>query len=144
MLYNQIKDDLKVAMLNKDVAARDSLRMILSEINNQNMLYGKEITEELCLSIITKSVKMHNDSITQFKNAGRMDLAEKEEAEINILKKYLPSILNEDETKIVLKKIITDNNIDLTQRSSIGLIMKHLSNRKDIDKGLASKLIKEL
>lgn len=144
MLYNQIKDDLKVAMLNKDVAARDGLRMILSEINNQNMLYGKEITEELCLSIITKSVKMHNDSITQFKNAGRMDLAEKEEAEVNILKKYLPSILNEDETKIVLKKIITDNNIDLTQRSSIGLIMKHLSNRKDIDKGLASKLIKEL
>lgn len=143
MLYNQIKDDLKVAMLNKDVAARDGLRMILSEINNQNMLYGKEITEELCLSIITKSVKMHNDSITQFKNAGRMDLAEKEEAEVNILKKYLPSILNEDETKIVLKKIITDNNIDLTQRSSIGLIMKHLSNRKDIDKGLASKLIKE-
>lgn len=144
MLYNQIKDDLKAAMLNKDIAARDGLRMILSEINNQNMLYGKEITEELCLSIITKSVKMHNDSITQFKNAGRMDLAEKEEAEVNILKKYLPSILNEDETKIVLKKIITDNNIDLTQRSSIGLIMKHLSNRKDIDKGLASKLIKDL
>lgn len=144
MLYETLKNDLKTATLQKNVAARDSLRMIISEINNQNMLYKKDITDQLCISIITKSVKSHRDSITQFENANRIDLAEKEKAELIVLETYLPKLKTESETLEILKLIISENKIDLANRSAIGLIMKNISKYNDIDKSLVSKLIKQL
>lgn len=144
MLYETLKNDLKTATLQKNVAARDSLRMIISEINNQNMLYKKDITDQLCISIITKSVKSHRDSIMQFENANRIDLAEKEKAELIVLETYLPKLKTESETLEILKLIISENKIDLANRSAIGLIMKNISKYNDIDKSLVSKLIKQL
>lgn len=144
MLYEKLKEDLKTVTLQKNSVARDCLRMVISEINNQNMLYKKDITDQLCLNIITKSVKTHKDSIAQFETANRQDLADKEKAELDVLETYLPKMKNEEETLSLLRTIVSENNIDLTVRSSIGQIMKQLSQYNDVDKSLASKLIQQL
>ena len=60
--------------MKKNISSRDAIRAIIAEIKNKNIIEGKDITNDLCLTIIKKSVKQHNDSINQFKSANRLDL----------------------------------------------------------------------
>ena len=146
MIYDQIQNDIKEAMKAKDNLKRDCLRSIVSEIKNQTVNAGKELTEDVCIKVLQKSVKMHNDSISQFKSANRTELAEKEENELKILESYLPKMMSELEMQTVILKIICDNKIPEVKKS-MGLIMKHLNELPDknrIDRKYASSYLNVL
>ena len=100
---------------------------------------GKEITEDIVLKVIQKSVKQHKDSIESFKAGGREDLAEKELEELKHIEVYLPKMLSEDETKTIIENILT--NVEATKKN-MGLIMKQLPN--EVDKKIASKILNSL
>jgi uncharacterized protein YqeY len=117
--------------------------MLLADIDNQNIIHKKEITDEVILSVISKAVKTREASIAQFEQANRMDLVEKEKTEHALLKQYLPTELTEEETLACINKIIADCQIDMSDRSAIGKIMKQLGQIPGINKGLASKLIQK-
>lgn len=76
-IYQQILDDIKDAMKTHDNIKRDCLRNIVAEIKNQTVNAGKELTEAICMNVLKKAVKQHNDSILNFKNGNRQDLVEK-------------------------------------------------------------------
>jgi uncharacterized protein YqeY len=97
MLYDKIIDDLKTAMLTKNNISRDCLKLIIAEIKNKNVLEGKDITDDLCLAIIKKSVKQHSDSIEQFTKANRNDLVEKERTEKRVVNREIMSFSDEDD-----------------------------------------------
>lgn len=137
MLYEKIQADIKDAMIDKNTVKRDCLRALLSEIKNQTINAGKEITEDIVLKCIQKSVKQHNDSIEQFKAANRDDLAIKEMEEKNYLEVYLPKMLNENETFDAIATIL---QTIAPAKKNIGTIMRLLP--KEVDRGLASKLLK--
>jgi uncharacterized protein YqeY len=137
--YEKIQSEIKNAMLNKDNVKRDCLRSIVSEIKNQTVNAGKEITEDIVLKCIQKSVKQHKDSIESFKAGGRDDLAEKELEELKHIEVYLPKMLSEDETKIIIENILT--NVEATKKN-MGIIMKQLPS--DVDKKIASKLLAKM
>lgn len=137
--YEKIQSEIKSAMLNKDNVKRDCLRSIVSEIKNQTVNAGKEITEDIVLKCIQKSVKQHKDSIESFKAGGRDDLAEKELEELNHIEVYLPKMLSEDETKIIIENILM--NVEATKKN-MGIIMKQLPS--DVDKKIASKLLAKM
>ena len=80
--YDKIQVDIKEAMLNKDVVKRDCLRSIISEIKNRTVNAGKELSESICIDVLKKAVKQHNDSIESFKAGKREDLALKEMEEL--------------------------------------------------------------
>jgi uncharacterized protein YqeY len=126
-------------MLSKDNVKRDCLRSIVSEIKNQTVNAGKEITEDIVLKCIQKSVKQHKDSIESFKAGGRDDLAEKELEELKHIEVYLPKMLSEDETKTIIENILT--NVEATKKN-MGIIMKQLPN--EVDKKIASKLLAKM
>ena len=136
MLFEKLQEAVKSAMKNGNTVERDCLRSVISEIKNQTVNAGKEITEEICLKVIQKSAKTHNDSITQFKSAGRNDLVEKEEAELKILENYLPKMLSEEETKTLIDNIL--QNVEAVKKN-MGLVMKQLP--KEVDRKLASKYL---
>lgn len=145
-IYTQLQTDMKKAMLEKNISSRDAIRAIIAEIKNKNIIEGKDITNDLCLNIIKKSVKQHNDSINQFKAANRLDLIEKEQNELNCLLTYLPKMFTEDEMIAVVSNIITENELQLTKQS-FGLIMKQLNthkNKDQIDKAFISKYLNTL
>lgn len=137
MTYEIIQNDIKSAMIDKNTVKRDCLRSLLSEIKNQTINAGKEITDEIVLKCVQKSVKQHNDSIEQFKSAKREDLALKEMEEKNYLEVYLPKMLNENETFDVIATILQTIS---PAKKNMGTIMRLLP--KEVDRGLASKLLK--
>ena len=138
-IYEKIQCEIKNAMLNKDNVKRDCLRGIVSEIKNQTVNAGKELTEEIVLKVIQKSVKQHKDSIESFKIGGREDLAEKELEELKHIEVYLPKMLSEDETKTIIENILT--NVEATKKN-MGFIMKQLPN--EVDKKIASKILNSI
>ena len=139
MLYEKIQADIKRAMIDKNTVKRDCLRSLISEIKNQTINAGKEITEDIVLRCIQKSVKQHNDSIEQFTRANRDDLAFKETEEKKYLEVYLPRTLDENETFDVIATIL--QTIEPFKKN-MGTIMRLLP--KEVDRGLASKLLKEI
>ena len=138
-VFEKLTSDIKDAMLSKNTVKRDCLRSIVSEIKNQTINAGKEITDEICLKVIQKSVKQHNDSIDNFKSGNREDLALKEAEELSYIEGYLPKMLDDAETKLVIENILM--NIEAVKKN-MGLIMKQLP--KDVDRKIASKILGSL
>ena len=143
--YDILMADMKSAMKNGDVVARDCIRGIISDVKNQTVNAGKEITDDVCIKALQKSVKTHNDSIAQFTAAGRNDLVSKEKAELEVLNKYLPKMLSDEEVEVIVKSIISQMSADkqLTTKD-MGRVMKAISsheNAASIDKKVASKLV---
>ena len=137
--YEKIQERIKNAMIQKDALTRDCLRSLTSDIKNSSINAGKELTEEIVVKCIHKAVKQHRDSIEQFSQAGRKDLAEKETLELKVLEEYLPKTLSEEETKEILNNIL--QSIEATKKN-FGLIMKQLPS--DVDKKIASKILNSL
>ena len=141
-LLSDIKQDLKQAMLDKNVLVRDTIRMFLSEVQRFEIDNKEEVDDSKALQIINKMIKQRNDSISQFKNGGRNDLAEKEEKEVEILSKYKPAQLSDEEITSKVKEAIEQSGA--TSMQDIGKVMgilKSLSGSADM--GLVSKIVKD-
>lgn len=132
-LLDQIKNDMKEAMKAKEVQKRDALRLLLSAFKQVEVDERKELTDEDISKIIQKQVKQRQDSASQFKEAGRDDLLEKEEAEIAIFMAYMPKQLDENELETALKEIIS--KVGAQSMKDIGKVMgaasKELSGKAD-------------
>ena len=142
-MYNKISNDIKDAMKAHDNVKRDCLRTVMSDIKNLTVNAGKEITDDACLKVLQKSAKTHQDSIDQFKAAGRDDLASKELQELDILKSYLPKALSAEETEVEVKKVLERSGIDPVKKN-MGQFMKILSQVPGIDKKAASSFLGKL
>ena len=143
IVYQKILDDIKEAMKAHDNAKRDCLRSIVSEIKNQTVNAGKELTEDICMAVLKKAVKQRNDSISNFKLGGRDDLAQKEETELKFIEAYLPKMLSEFEVQRIILQIIVENKLE-EKKQNMGKIMKFISARPDanlIDRKYASQYL---
>jgi len=122
-LEKRIAEDLKESIKSKDEIRKDTLRMITASIQNIAIeKQSKEVKDEDILKIIQKQVKQHNDSIESFKKGKRVDLVEKEEKELKILKTYLPEQVSEEKITEIVKKIISQTSA--SSKSDFGKVMK--------------------
>ena len=92
-LLDTINQDLKTAMLSKDVVTRDTLRMLISDIKKFEIDEKVEADDAKISNLINKNVKQRRDSIEQFKNGGRDDLVANEQSQLDVILKYLPKQL---------------------------------------------------
>lgn len=132
---------MKDAMKTHDNVKRDCLRSVLSDIKNATVNAGKDITDDACMKVLQKAAKQREDSINCFMSGNRADLAEKEKAELEILKSFLPKMLSDAETKEVIDKLIAEQSIALLKKS-FGIIMKQLPS--DVNKKVASKYLNSI
>ena len=107
MLHEEIKNKIKEAMMAKDSLKLETYRGMVSAFTNELVSRGKKPSEMLsddeALAVVTRLSKQRKDSIEQFRKGNREDLVAKEEAELAILEKYLPSLMDKSEiVKIVL------------------------------------------
>ena len=131
-------------MLDKDELTRDTLRMFKSEVQKFEIDNKETADDAKVLQIINKMIKQRNDSITQFTNGGRSDLAEKEQSEVDILSKYKPQQLDEAEITSKVKIAITESGAASMQ--DIGKVMGILKTSiasGTADMGIVSKIVKE-
>ncbi|MBU1668978.1 GatB/YqeY domain-containing protein [bacterium] len=120
-LNAQIKTDIKDAMRAKDIAKRDTLRNIQAVVKQIEVDERREVTDADMEAILVKYAKQREDAMAQFKEAGRDDLVAKEEAELLIIKAYLPEQLDDSELETVLKEIITQTGA--TSMKDMGKVM---------------------
>ncbi|MFA6143309.1 MAG: GatB/YqeY domain-containing protein [Sulfurimonas sp.] len=120
-LKETITNDIKTAMKEKNNALRDALRLLSSAMKQIEVDERKELSDEDVIKIIQKQVKQRNDAMSQYRDAGREDLYEKEASEAAIFETYLPKQLSDEELETALRAIILETGA--TSIKEIGKVM---------------------
>lgn len=143
MLKQQIDTDTLNAMKAKDEEILSVLRMLKSAIKNKEIEAKKELEDADIVSVIQSQIKTRRDSIEMYKSGGRQELAQKEEKEIEILQKYLPEQMTEEQIREIVKKAITETRASQIQDIGkvMGKIMPELKGKAD--GSMISKVVKE-
>lgn len=108
MLSKRIDDDLIDAQKSRDVLKVSTLRLLKSAMHNTLIEKKDKFGEDDILAIVKREAKQRKDSIEKFKQGNRQDLVEKEKAELEILKAYLPEEINSDELLAIIRDSITE------------------------------------
>ncbi len=137
MLHDDIKNQIKEAMLAKDAVKLDVLRGLVTAFTNELVAKGRtpqdRLTDEESLAVIGRTAKQRKDAIGQFESAGRQDLADEDKAQLAILETYLPAMMSEEDVmKIVSAK---KDALGITDPTKKGMLMaeamKELKGKAD-------------
>lgn len=120
-LSEQIKEDIKVAMKGKDMRTLEVLRMLSASIKNKAIDLKKELEDADVVAVIKSDVKKLDDALQQFVSAAREDLVEKTKEEIDILKKYLPEEMPDEQVEEKVRAVLEQEGI--TDMSDMGRAM---------------------
>jgi uncharacterized protein YqeY len=123
-MLEKITNDMISAMKSKDKDTLDVIRMIKGAIQLEEINKKKKLEDDEIISIISKQIKMRRESIEEFKKANRTDLIDKNEHEIEILNKYLPIQLTDEELNNIIDEVI--KKTEAKSQNDIGKLMKEL------------------
>lgn len=142
-LSERINNDLKEAMKNKDSFKLSVIRMVKGAMQLEKANPRAELTDDDVIKVLSKQIKMRKESITQFENAGREDLAEQNRRELEILSAYMPEQLSLEELTKIIDKVFDE--VKPTSVKDMGMIMKSLSPlvKGKADMSLVNQIIKE-
>lgn len=142
-IKEQIMADMKAAMKAKDSARLGAIRLLMAAIKQKEVDEQITADDDAVMAIIAKLVKQRRDSIEQYTTAGRDDLAQKEQAEIDVLATYLPKALSEEEIAAMIDEAIAA--VGLTGMAAMGKVMGMLKPKLvgRADMGKVSQLIKQ-
>jgi uncharacterized protein len=141
-LQEQLKSELKTAMLAKNKARVGTLRLLMAEIKQKEVDSRTVLGDDEIVAVLTKMVKQRKDSISQFAAAGRQDLVDVESAEIIVLQDFLPQPLSEAEIDTLIDSTVTQ--LAASGMQDMGKVMNALRPQLQgrADMGLVSAKIK--
>ncbi len=122
MLKEQLLEDLKNAMKEKDEIRKNAVQMVRAAILQVEKDNGISLQDDKIIEIIAKEVKKRKDSIEDYKKGERQDLVSQIETEIEILSKYLPKQLSKEEIKKIVEEVIKE--VEATSIKDMGKVMK--------------------
>jgi hypothetical protein len=122
LLKERIDADLKAALKASDKIRVSTLRLIKSAIKNLEIERGAPLAEEEIIGVLSSLAKQRKESIEEFKKASRVDLVEREEEELSIIKAYLPEELSEEELEKIIQETIQETGA--TSLKDMGKVMK--------------------
>jgi uncharacterized protein YqeY len=147
MLRSQLNDSLKTALKEKDQTATSTLRLILAALKDRDIAARSRgqmegIEEPEILEMLQKMIKQREESIAAYDKGGRPDLVEKEQAEIVVIRRFMPQPLSEEETQSVIDAVIAE--LDASSIKDMGRVMGALKEQYPgrMDFSLASRLVK--
>ena len=142
-LKDRITEDMKSAMRAKQSERLGAIRLLLAAIKQKEVDERVQVDDAAVLGIIEKLTKQRNDSIEQFEKAGRIDLADKERNELEVLKEYLPQQMSEAELSAAIDAALAESGA--TGPQAMGKVMALLKPRiaGRADMGKASSLVKQ-
>ena len=138
-----LKEAQKEAMRNKDKDRLGVIRMMLAEVKRIEVDERIEVEDDRLLTILDKMLKQHRDSIAAFTEAGRDELAAKEQFEIDVIQTFMPEQLSEDEIAAIVSKAIADTGAEGMKDMGkvMGLVKPQIQGRADM--GAVSGLVKQ-
>ena len=133
-IYETLKKDMVDAMKAKEKERLTVIRMVKSAMDLEHIDKKRDLDDELALDVLTREVKTRNESLETFESAGRTDLADAIKRELEILKKYMPEALTEEE----VRKIIDDACAEVKPESMkdmgrvMGIVTPKVKGRFDL------------
>lgn len=138
-----ITDAMKDAMRAKDKARLSTIRLMLAELKKVEVDERIDLPEDRIISILDKMIKQRRDSVNQYTDGGRQELADAEAAEIDVIQEFMPAALGEDEIAAIVSKAISD--IGAANMQDMGKVMNEvrpqLAGRADM--AVVSQLVKQ-
>lgn len=148
-MQEQIKAELKKAMMEKNMDRLNVLRMISAAFTNELVTLGRmptdALSDEEVMKVLKREVKKRKDSIEQYTNAGRPELAEEEVAEANVIEEFLPAQMSREEIFAKISEKIAAESVDPAKKGQfIGMMMKELGDTADgtLVKEIIDELVK--
>lgn len=143
-LNQRIQSDMVEAMRRKEPVRLGTLRMAKTAVTNKKVETGHDLSDDEIVRVLQTLVKQRRDSADQFRKGGRLELAEKEEAEIGILEGYLPRAATQEEIESVVAGVISE--LGAAGPKDMGRVMKEALARlqgQTVDGGAVSRLVKQ-
>lgn len=141
-LLQKIETDLTEATKNRDEIIVSVLRMLKSSIKNQEIEKKRQLEGAEILNILEKQAKQRQDSIEQYTNGNRTDLAQKEEIELKIINKYLPKKISQEETEKLVE--MTIKSLKATSMKDMGQVIKEVMSKANgqVEGKVVSELVR--
>ena len=143
-LFDTIQNDMYAAMKSGDKHKTGTLRVALSTLKDKKIEKREELTEVEAIKIIQNLVKQRKEAADIYKENGRNDLMENENAELEILNAYLPQMMSEDDLRTLVKKVVED--IGASNLSDIGKVMPEVMKQSagKADGKMAQSIVRDL
>jgi uncharacterized protein YqeY len=140
----RIEADLKSAMKERDTARVATLRMLLAAVKNRAIETGEEIDDDELVALVRKQIKQREDSVRQYREGGREQLAAKEEQEIAFLEPYMPEQVGDDEIRAAIEEYVAAEGLEGPR--AMGPVMKAMMARfgASADGGTISRIAREV
>ena len=123
-IYDEMQSDVKEAMKARAADKVTAMRTLIAQIKDATINAGKDVTDGEVATVVSKAIKQRQDSVEQFRAGGREDLATKEQAEIDLFRKYMPKQLDEAEIEALATRAIAESGA--TGKADLGKVMKVL------------------
>ncbi|MBA4542639.1 MULTISPECIES: GatB/YqeY domain-containing protein [Thermoactinomyces] len=142
-LLEQLNEDMKLALKNKEKTKLSTIRMLKSSIKKAEIDKRRPLTDEEVLEVVLREVKQRQDSLSEYEKAGREDLVQKEKEEMEILRAYLPEQMSEDEVKALVQQVIQE--LGASSKADMGKVMGALMPKVKgrADGRLVNRLVSE-
>ncbi len=141
-MLDQIQNDMKTALKNGEKVKANTLRLLISKLKNKVIEVGSSLDDKQILQVIQKTAKQHKESIKMYKDGDREDLVIQEQAELDIVEKYLPSMMDENEVTTIVISIIKETGA--TTMADFGKVMPQVMKKGagKIDGSMAQAILK--
>ena len=136
-------NDMKSAMKAGEKSELGALRNLIGKVKAKQIDSGRDLTTDECIKVMASSAKQLKDSIQQYKDGGRDDLAENEAFELSIVERYLPEKMSEDDVRAIVKKTITD--VGAESMKNMGKVMGAVMQAVGVeaDGSIVQKIVRE-
>ncbi|WP_035422058.1 GatB/YqeY domain-containing protein [Shouchella xiaoxiensis] len=140
-LLERLNLDMKTAMRNKEKDKLSVIRLVKSSLQNEQIKLGRELTEDESITVLNREVKQRKESLHEFKQANREDLASKQESDLSVLEGYMPQQLTEEEVEAIVKETITETSA--SSKADMGKVMSAIMPKVKgkADGGLVNQLV---
>ena len=144
MLLNQILADIKTAMKAREKSKLATLRSLHSDVKNEGINKGVDLTDDVVISVLAKNLKQQKDAHSQFDAAGRQDLVTDAQAKIDVYQAYMPQQMDESEIRTLVEAVVF--KLGASSPKDMGKVMGALKSKHadTIDFSKVSSILKEL
>jgi uncharacterized protein YqeY len=143
-LLERLNQDMKTAMKNKEKTKLSVIRMLRSEIKNEEIERQHTLNDEEVIEVLMRELKKRKDSLQQFEDAGRDDLVQQLREEIAVIEPYLPEQLSEEELRELVQQVVQETGA--SSKADMGIVMKAIMPRVKgrADGKLVNRLVQEV
>lgn len=132
-LSSRLQQDLTAAMKAGDQTSRDAIRYLRSALKNAEIDAGGSLSPEASIAVLRRQAKQLTDAIEQYRTGNRPELAEREQAQLAVLERYLPAALTDQELNVLVAEVVRETNADGPRDLSrvMPLLMERVAGRAD-------------